>query len=122
MGKLRLKRTPAEEAEHRARKRRRKDGEEEDVDAEARFHESMSMAFEDDERLGSLESRFNGYHDPEISQPWGESSSRRRRHFEDPDDYLKQDPATMDEEEYAEWIRFGMYRCVSNFQIMRALI
>ncbi|KIY69469.1 hypothetical protein CYLTODRAFT_226423 [Cylindrobasidium torrendii FP15055 ss-10] len=117
MGKLRLKRTPAEEAEHRARKRRRKDLKKEDVDAEARFQESMSMAFEDDERVDSLESRFNGYHDPDIPTHWGDSSSRRRRHFEDPDDYLKQDPSTMDEEEYAEWIRFGMYRCVSKFPV-----
>jgi len=71
---------------------------------EMQFQEKLCDAFADDERLDSLEARFNGYaHMP----------ARWRSRFED-DAWLKADPQTMDEEQYAEWIRVGMYRCVRS--------
>ena len=71
---------------------------------EMRFQEKLSDAFADDERLDSLEARLNDYaHMPD----------RWRTRFED-DVWLKADPQTMDEEQYVEWIRVGMYRCVRS--------
>ncbi|KAF7362239.1 hypothetical protein MVEN_00570100 [Mycena venus] len=148
MPKLHLKRTPQEEADHRARKKRKRESKharkgsetrtdkstrkwassdsdggddvygphppqpeagpskpfsEEDSDSrykpdyeairaeleEARFREKMAGAFEDDDRLDSLEAQMNEY-----------------AHTI----FFKMDPRYMDDEEYAEWIRAGMYR------------
>jgi len=144
MPKLHLKRTAEEEAAHRLGKkeaRRRKRGcedgstkpsshkrprttegfserkwassdgdygpqpaKKDDETEEMQFQEKLYDAFADDERLDSLEARLNGYaHMP----------ARWRDRFED-DAWLKADPQTMDEEQYAEWIRVGMYRCVRS--------
>jgi len=69
---------------------------------ETQFQEKLCDAFADDERLDSLEARLNGY---------APMPARWRSRFED-DAWLRADPQTMDEEQYAEWIRVGMYRCV----------
>ncbi|KAG6889100.1 hypothetical protein C0992_006428 [Termitomyces sp. T32_za158] len=169
MPKLRLKRTPEEEAAHQLRKQQRKEHKRkhkhEHVDKshkrhrpdsrlwassdeespltsdrqpgsshshgfknpdyesiradleEQQFREKLSDAFADDERLDSLEARFNDFaHVPgrwrtdgvKLGKPvysdseWGQ------------DEFLKVDPRYMDDEEYAEWIRVGMYRQVKT--------
>jgi hypothetical protein len=91
---------------------------------EARFKEKLSMAMDDDnnygsfDRLDAIESRFNDYaHVPDRYR----LSSREKHHSRnvyDDDEYLsgsadtwgKLDPRHMDDEEYAEYIRMGMYR------------
>lgn len=75
------------------------------------FREKMFDAFADDERLDSLEARMNEYaHVPDRWQTGPSSSSKARLNVFEDDEWLKMNPQTMDEEEYAEWIRLGMYR------------
>lgn len=74
-----------------------------------RFRERMFEALEDDERLDSLEARLNDY--AHVPDRWGLPASRKPGNY-NVDDFLTMDPSTMDEEEYAEWIRVGMYRYV----------
>lgn len=81
------------------------------------FREKMFDALGDDERLDSVEARFNDF--ASVPERWRTSSSPRMgagtkgqaRAYDD-DELLKLDPRYMDEEEYAEWIRAGMYRFV----------
>ncbi|KAG6335496.1 hypothetical protein ID866_3603 [Astraeus odoratus] len=159
MSKLRLKRTPAEEAERAHRKahnaarkaakkriraaadgytstesgdagesasrKKRKQGirddgsygpppppppassHEPDTDAifaemeEAAFIDKMWGALEDDERLDAIDSRFRSY--VHIPDRW------RDRHA-GYDDHVARDPQYMDDNEYAEWVREGMWR------------
>ncbi|KAF8839101.1 hypothetical protein BDN67DRAFT_906212 [Paxillus ammoniavirescens] len=68
---------------------------------EMRFREKVSEALEDDERLDGINSRFNDF--AHIPERWGGSHSRHDNH-----DTL--DPQYMDDVEYAEWIREGMWR------------
>ncbi|CAK5282366.1 unnamed protein product [Mycena citricolor] len=76
---------------------------------EARFREKMASAFDDDDRLDSLESRMNDYaHVPGRWRQAGASRSRISHPIDD--DIASLDPNLMDDEEYAEWIRAGMYR------------
>ncbi|THV05141.1 hypothetical protein K435DRAFT_647964 [Dendrothele bispora CBS 962.96] len=80
-----------------------------------RFREKLSMAFEDDERLDSVEARFNAF--AHVPRHWGGGSAGQsgshggnsRINYDD-DDFMRIDPMTLDEEEYVEWIRAGMYR------------
>ncbi|KAJ7583308.1 hypothetical protein C8J56DRAFT_710495, partial [Mycena floridula] len=67
---------------------------------ERRFREKMSAAFQDDERLDGIECRFNEY--AHIPRHWGGDISE--------DQFLGTDPQFLDDEEYAEWIRKGMYK------------
>ncbi len=125
MPKLHLKRTPEEQAAHRERKRQKKQQKRREATAddgsddgpsyndaiqaeleEQRFRERMSMAFADDERLDSLEARFNDF--AHVPKRWGGDSARPV--YDDDGDFMKLDPRYMDDEEYAEWIRAGMYR------------
>lgn len=84
---------------------------------ERMFREKMFDALGDDERLDSVEARFNDF--ASVPERWRTSSSPRMgagtkgqaRAYDD-DELLKLDPRYMDEEEYAEWIRAGMYRFV----------
>ncbi|KAG9312125.1 hypothetical protein JVU11DRAFT_7413 [Chiua virens] len=140
MTKLRLKRTPAEELERaqrkahkaakKAAKRKRKEGGYDSLDdtaagpstgkkkhaaaafsdgshnpdydairaelEEMQFREKMWGALEDDERLGGIDSRFNGY--SHIPDRWA------------PDKHDSADPQYMGDDEYAEWIREGMWK------------
>lgn len=63
------------------------------------FRERLWDALGDDERLDSIDARFRSYH---IPNRWrGEC-----------DGHLAQDPQYMDDDEYAEWVRKGMWRYV----------
>ncbi|KAG5647076.1 hypothetical protein DXG03_001446 [Asterophora parasitica] len=77
---------------------------------EQRFREKMASAFDDDERLDSLEARFNDF--SHIPGRWRADGSKTAKPVYDdaPDEFLKMDPRYMDDEEYAEWVRIGMYR------------
>ncbi|EIW80386.1 hypothetical protein CONPUDRAFT_137619 [Coniophora puteana RWD-64-598 SS2] len=70
---------------------------------EQRFREKMSLAFEDDEQLHLRDEHMNSY--AHIPYRW------RDRDMEDgPGGSMGSDPRTMDDEEYAEWMREGMWR------------
>jgi hypothetical protein len=76
---------------------------------EARFREKMAGAFEDDDRLDSLETRMNQF--AHVPDRWKRGSSRADYdHAMAAEDIFKLDPAHMDDSEYAEWVRAGMYR------------
>ncbi|KAJ3784885.1 hypothetical protein GGU10DRAFT_270475 [Lentinula aff. detonsa] len=75
---------------------------------EKRFREKIAMAFEDDERLDSIEARFNCF--AHVPVHWGGRIDSKPRINYDNDEFLAMDPMSMDDEEYAEWIRVGMYR------------
>ena len=162
--KLKLKRTPEEEAEHllrkeqkREKKRKREQGqykssskryhsedvpsrkwassdEDEDVcgpqqatssrshkypsdyDAlkaeieEQMFREKMFDALGDDERLDSVEAQFNDF--AHVPDHWRSDKRKTKARVYDDEGLLNLDPRTMDDEEYAEWVRAGMYRSV----------
>ncbi|OJA18862.1 hypothetical protein AZE42_05227 [Rhizopogon vesiculosus] len=165
MGKLHLKRTPAEEAERALRKARKaarrsrkrshlsdgmgEDGEssprrgrnvtdsylDEDVygpppppssssmhkpdyDAilneleDARFREKMWDALGDDERLDGIDARFNDY--AHVPNRWRTNAARDGV----PTDQRDVDPRFMDDDEYAEWVRDGMWRFVSQIRVV----
>ncbi|KAG2153281.1 hypothetical protein DEU56DRAFT_476433 [Suillus clintonianus] len=167
MGKLNLKRTPAEEAERalcKARKaakkatkrshlseessehresgsKRRRRGEVIDSDLDedfygpppppslssahkpdydtilseledTRFREKMWDALRDDERLDGIDARFNDYaHVPDRWRANGASGGS-------PADQMDMDPRFMDDDAYAEWIRDGMWRFVSQLRVV----
>ncbi|EGO00845.1 hypothetical protein SERLA73DRAFT_133919 [Serpula lacrymans var. lacrymans S7.3] len=71
---------------------------------EERFREKMWGAYGDDERLDSVEARFNDY--AHVPHRWRAGGTY--------DGYPNNEPATdpkfMDDDEYAEWIREGMWR------------
>lgn len=69
---------------------------------EDRFREKMFGALEDDERLDAVESRLNEY--THIPRRWRDGGMERM------DDELGVDPHMMEEEDYAEWVRAGMWR------------
>ena len=77
---------------------------------ERRFREKMFEAFEDDERLDALEARLNDY--VHIPRRWRHSGFSMSGHpvYNDSDDFLKVDANALDDEDYAEWVRVGMYR------------
>ncbi|KAG6920211.1 hypothetical protein DXG01_004980 [Tephrocybe rancida] len=80
---------------------------------EQRFREKMFEAFEDDERLDSLEARLNDF--AHVPGRWRADGAKPAKvvyddHGFGADEFLQADPRHMDEEEYAEWIRAGMYR------------
>lgn len=78
---------------------------------EERFREKMFGALQDDERLDAVEAKMNDYaHVPRRWREDGVSSGRRAYAGTDGAAWESADPATMDEEEYAEWIRAGMWR------------
>ncbi|KAJ7668652.1 hypothetical protein DFH06DRAFT_1182179 [Mycena polygramma] len=162
MPKLHLKRTPQEEADHRAHKKRKRESKrprvsptpqtykstrkwdssdseadddvygphppqpeagpssepdsryKPDYDAiraeleEARFREKMAGAFAEDDRLDSVEAQMNEY--AHVPDRWKMGRSHADYLDTAADDIFKVDPRHMDDEEYAEWIRAGMYR------------
>ncbi|KAH9915913.1 uncharacterized protein B0H18DRAFT_885399 [Fomitopsis serialis] len=69
---------------------------------EARFREKMFGALEEDERLDGLESRLNDY--AHIPRRWRGGGMDRM------DDERGMDPNVMEDEDYAEWVREGMWR------------
>jgi hypothetical protein len=90
---------------------------------EMRFREKLFDAFADDEKLDALEARMNDFvHIPDRWKTASTSTKKESSIFQD-DGWLKVDPQTMDEEEYAEWIRMGMYRYVeASRRLNRILI
>ena len=74
---------------------------------EERFREKLAGAFDDDERLDSVEARLNSY--GHIPRRWRGGGMERM------DDELDVDPQYMEEEDYAEWMRAGMWKCVLVF-------
>lgn len=81
-----------------------------------RFREKMFDALDDDERLDGLEARLNDY--VPIPQHW-RSSGTAKAQAHDEDEFLRMNPATLDDEEYAEWVRIGMYRSVIIIMTLR---
>ena len=71
---------------------------------EERFRDKLWGAMGDDERLDSVEATFNSY--AHVPRRWRGGGMERM------DDELDVDPRYMEEEDYAEWIRAGMWRCV----------
>lgn len=69
---------------------------------EERFREKMWGAFEDDERLDSVEAAFNSH--AHIPRRWRGGGMDRM------DDENDIDPRMMEDEDYAEWIRANMWR------------
>jgi hypothetical protein len=74
---------------------------------EERFREKMWGAFEDDERLDGVEARLNDF--AHIPNRWRDDGGRSTK----VDGNLDVDPQHIGEEEYAEWVRAGMWRRVS---------
>jgi hypothetical protein len=74
---------------------------------EESFQEKLWDALGEDERLDGIETRLNEY--AYIPRRWRGVSSR-----DSPDIVggLGDDPNLMNDEEYAEWMRAGMWRCV----------
>lgn len=73
---------------------------------EQRFREKMWGAFEDDERLDAMEARLNDY--AHVPGRWRSGRGGDPSALGDDDPAM--DPQMMDDEEYAEWIRAGMWR------------
>ena len=132
---LRLKRTPVDQAEHDLRKARKaakkaasrpylsqdsnfldpgastsRHGPRAAPVTDDSFHERLWDAFGDDDRLDSIEAQLNEY--AYVPRRWRGASP----HPSDPhsmDGGLENnDPALMNDDEYAEWMRVGMWRCV----------
>ena len=73
------------------------------------FRQKMFDAMGDDERLDSIEAQFNDF--AQIPDRWRTSGTgKNKMNIFEEDGYVKMDPRYMDDEEYAEWIRIGMYR------------
>lgn len=79
---------------------------------EMQFREKMFDAFADDERLDSLEAKLNDF--AHVPDRWRAELPKARFNVFEHDEWLKVDPQAMDEEEYTEWIRMGMYRYVRS--------
>ncbi|KAF9047435.1 hypothetical protein BJ165DRAFT_1102010 [Panaeolus papilionaceus] len=75
---------------------------------EEMFRQKMFDAMGDDERLDSVEARFNDF--AQVPDRWRTTGTGSSRLKMDEDEFLKMDPSMLDDEEYAEWIRAGMYR------------
>lgn len=74
---------------------------------EARFREKMFGALDDDERLDFVEARLNDYaHVPKRWRTHGFGAGV----VDQDQDLLDADPKLMEDEEYAEWVRAGMWR------------
>jgi hypothetical protein len=73
------------------------------------FRQKMFDVMGDDERLDSIEAEFNDF--AQVPDRWRTSGAGKNKMnvFEE-DGYVKMDPRYMDDEEYAEWVRIGMYR------------
>ena len=70
---------------------------------EARFRSKLFNAMDDDQRLDTLEANFNAYLPGRWSSPGADPSSSSGTN-------AAPDPNIMTEEQYAEWIRQGMWR------------
>jgi len=80
---------------------------------EKEFQQKLFDNLADEEQLDSTEAHFNDY--AHIPHRWASYEGPPKRDFNAFDDagLLALDPNTLDEEDYAEWVRAGMYRYVS---------
>ena len=148
--RLRLKRTPVEQAEHDLRKARKaakkatfkqRSARDPDLDSEAkhsggpdaefdftfpdpgpstshyataedeRFQQKLWDALDDnDDRLDGIEARLNEY--AHVPRRWRGVGSRE--YNLDSTGGLDDDPRFMNDDEYAEWVRVGIWRCVEQ--------
>lgn len=69
---------------------------------EERFRDKLWGALEDDERLDGVEARMNSY--AHIPRRWRGGGMDRM------EDDMTIDPQFMEDEDYAEWVRLGMWR------------
>lgn len=74
---------------------------------EERFREKMFGAMDDDDRLDSVEAALNTY--AHVPRRWRGGGMDRM------DDELHIQPQHMEDEDYAEWIRAGMWRYVLSY-------
>ncbi|KAI0258846.1 hypothetical protein BC834DRAFT_909242 [Gloeopeniophorella convolvens] len=115
---LHLKRTPAEQAEHDLRKARKAakkaarrahrttyDDDPGPSMSARRDRRRMWDAFGEDERLDSLEARMNDY--AHVPRRWRAAGIGA---YDDADVEAGEDPTLMDDDQYAEWVRVGMWR------------
>jgi hypothetical protein len=81
---------------------------------EQAFREKMFDALGDDERLDGVEAQMNDF--AHVPDRWRSAATGPdvATTLYDEDDFLKLDPALLDDEEYAEWVRVGMWRCVTR--------
>jgi hypothetical protein len=78
----------------------------------------MVDALQDDEYLDSLEARLSSF--AHVPGRWSYHGPKPDGHGTE--DMLHLDPQDMDDEEYIEWVRLGMYRCVRLVYIMQNAI
>ncbi|KAG1794392.1 uncharacterized protein HD556DRAFT_1369993 [Suillus plorans] len=79
---------------------------------DARFREKMWDALRDDERLDGIDARFNDY--AHVPDRWRANAASGGS----PEDQTDMDPRFMDDDTYTEWIRAGMWRFVSQLQVV----
>jgi hypothetical protein len=81
---------------------------------EQQFREKMFDALQDDDYLDSLEARLNDF--AHVPGRWRSDQGSKHNALLNGgygmDDIFQLDPQGMDDEEYTEWIRLGMYRFV----------
>lgn len=104
----------------RERGHARPSGEREDAaaayEAEMEFRQKMFDALGEDERLDGMETHFNDF--VHIPDRWKRAATTTTEtYLYDADDFLKLNPNALDDDEYAEWVRLGMYRCVQQFSL-----
>ncbi|EUC57540.1 hypothetical protein RSOL_224300, partial [Rhizoctonia solani AG-3 Rhs1AP] len=73
---------------------------------ERQFRENLFDAMGDDAGFESTEARLNEY-DDFVPDRWGDSTSS----------HLRDDPSMMDDDQYAEWVRAGMWRRTHKAEI-----
>ena len=79
---------------------------------DARFREKMWDALQDDERLDAIDARFHDH--AHVPDRWRTSAASGGS----PADARDMDPRFMNDDEYAEWIRAGMWRFVSQLRVV----
>lgn len=79
---------------------------------EMRFRDKLYEALGEDERLDSVEASLNTY--AHIPRRWRGGGMERM------DDEVGIDPKYMEDEDYAEWVRSGMWRYVVSLCLVRA--
>ncbi|RXW14893.1 hypothetical protein EST38_g10966 [Candolleomyces aberdarensis] len=78
-------------------------------EAEMEFRQKMFDAMGEDDRLDGVETHLNDF--VHIPDRWKRAATTTSEsHLYDADDFLRLNPNALDDDEYAEWIRLGMYR------------
>jgi hypothetical protein len=75
---------------------------------EERFREKLYCAYDDDDRLYSVEARLNDF--AHVPRRWRTEGSARGRGAGLAGDEEEMDPQYMSDDAYAEWVRAGMWR------------